>query len=99
MSGQPQSVSIRTPEPAVEVGWFSALCNEDYEFLGVPDGNLRSSFEHCSDIVQTADRLGYQNILMPSSFNAGQEPLTFAGATAILTRQIHFLVADRKSVV
>ena len=95
MSGQPQSVSIRTPEPAVEVSWFSALCNEDYEFLGVPDGNLRSSFEHCSDIVQTADRLGYQNILMPSSFNAGQEPLTFAGATAVLTQQIHFLVAVR----
>ncbi|HVU08967.1 MAG TPA: LLM class flavin-dependent oxidoreductase [Verrucomicrobiae bacterium] len=95
MSGQPQSVSIRTPEPAVEVGWFSALCNEDYEFLGVPDGQYRSSFEHCSDIVQTADRLGYQNILMPSSFNAGQEPLTFAGATAVLTEQIHFLVAVR----
>jgi alkanesulfonate monooxygenase len=71
------------------------LCNEDYEFLGVPDGHLRSSFEHCSDIVTTADRLGYQNILMPSSFNAGQEPLVFAGATAVLTRQIQHLVALR----
>src|ERR1700744_1956018 len=95
MSGQPQSVSIRTPDPAVEVAWFSALCNEDYEYLGVPDGQYRSSFEHCSDIVTTADRLGYQNILMPSSFNAGQEPFGFAGATAGLTKQIQHLVAIR----
>ncbi|HTB83440.1 MAG TPA: LLM class flavin-dependent oxidoreductase [Candidatus Sulfotelmatobacter sp.] len=95
MSDQPQPVSVRTPEPAVEVAWFSALCNEDYEFLGVPDGSLRSSFEHCTDIVQTVDRLGFQNILMPSSFNVGQEPLTFAGAAAVLTKQLHFLVAVR----
>lgn len=94
MSGQP-TVLIRTPHPAVEVAWFSALCNEDYEFLGVPDGRYRSSFEHCSDIVTTADRLGYQNILMPSSFNAGQEPFVFAGATAVLTKQIQHLVAIR----
>ena len=95
MSGPAEAVSIRTPEPAVEVSWFSALCNDDYEYLGVPDGQYRSSFEHCSDIVVTADRLGYQNILLPSSFQPGQEPLVFAGATALLTRQIQHLVAVR----
>ena len=95
MSGQPPALTIRTADPAVEVAWFSALCNEDYEYLGVPDGQLRSSFEHCSDIVTTADRLGYQNILMPSSFNVGQEPFVFAGATAVLTKQIQHLVAIR----
>ena len=26
-----------------EVSWFSALCSDDYEFLGVPNGDLRSS--------------------------------------------------------
>ncbi|MDQ3622940.1 MAG: LLM class flavin-dependent oxidoreductase [Verrucomicrobiota bacterium] len=88
-------VSIRTPEPSVEVAWFSALCSDDYEYLGVPDGRLRSSFEHCADIVTTADRLGYQNILLPSSFIAGQEPFVFAGATAVLTEQIQQLVAVR----
>lgn len=88
-------IEIRTLDPAVEVAWFSALCSDDYEFLGVPDGALRSSFEHCSDIVRTADRLGYDNILMPSSFVVGQEPLTFAGATAVLTQQIQHLVAVR----
>ena len=34
-------------------------------YLGVPDGRLRSSFEHCSSIVKRADELGYQNILHP----------------------------------
>src|ERR1700722_593463 len=91
----PGSVEIRTPDRAVEVAWFAPLCNEDYEFLGAPDGQFRSNFEHCSDIVKTADRLGYQNILMPSSFNVGQEPFVFAGATAVLTKQIQHLVAVR----
>jgi alkanesulfonate monooxygenase len=88
-------IKIRSPEPLVEVAWFSALCSDDCEYLGVADERYRSSFEHCSDIVTTADRLGYQNVLMPSSFQEGQEPLVFAGATAVLTRQIQHLVALR----
>ncbi len=88
-------IAIRTLEPSVEVAWFSALCGDDCDYLGVPDDRYRSTFEHCADIVTTADRLGYQNILMPSSFQAGQEPFVFAGATAVLTRQIQHLVAVR----
>ena len=38
----------------MEIAWFSALCDDDYEFLGVPDPRLRSSWEHCSDIVKRA---------------------------------------------
>jgi alkanesulfonate monooxygenase len=91
----PQSPVIRTPDRAVEVAWFSAICSDDYEFLGVPDGRLRSSFEHCASIVQTADRLGYQNVLLPSSFQVGQEPFVFAGAMGVLTKQIEQLVAIR----
>ncbi len=86
---------IRTLAPRVEVAWFSALCSDDYEFLGVPDGALRSSFAHCSRIVRRADELGYQNILMPSGWASGQETLPFSAATAVLTRQIHHLVAVR----
>lgn len=87
--------AIRSPERRVEVAWFAALCSDDYEFLGVPDGRLRSSFEHCGDIVQTSDRLGYQNILLPSSYQVGQEPFVFAGALGVLTKQIQQLVAVR----
>ena len=39
----------------VEVSWFAALCDDDYEFLGVPDPMLQSSWEHCRDIVMQAD--------------------------------------------
>ena len=42
----------------VEMSWFSALCDDDYEFLGVPDDELKSSWEHCRNIVLTADRYG-----------------------------------------
>ncbi|MEC7962122.1 MAG: alkanesulfonate monooxygenase, partial [Pseudomonadota bacterium] len=32
---------------AAEVSWFAALCSDDYQFLGVPEGDLRSSLSHC----------------------------------------------------
>jgi alkanesulfonate monooxygenase len=91
--------AIRTPERKVEVAWFSALCSDDYEFLGVPDGRLRSSYEHCGDIVRKADALGYQNILLPSGWIAGQDALTFAAAMAPQTKQINQLVALRMGEV
>ncbi|EIQ01249.1 flavin-dependent oxidoreductase, F420-dependent methylene-tetrahydromethanopterin reductase [Opitutaceae bacterium TAV1] len=93
--GKIPPIPVRTPQRLIEVAWFSALCSDDYEFLGIPDGALRSNFEHCSDIVRTADRLGYQNILLPSSYEVGQEPLVFAGAMAVLTGQIQQLIALR----
>jgi alkanesulfonate monooxygenase len=80
---------------AVEVAWFSAICSEDYEYLGVPDGALRSSFSHCSDIIHTADRLGYQNILLPSGYEVGQDPMLFAAAVGPSLGQISQLVAVR----
>ena len=88
-------VPIRSQAPEMEVAWFSALCSDDYEFLGVPDGNLRSSWAHCRDICLAADRLGYRNILLPSSYQVGQDPLTFAAALAPLTEQTNLLVAIR----
>jgi alkanesulfonate monooxygenase len=84
-------ISIRSPDlPGVEMAWFSALCADDYEFLGVPDGRLRSSWEHCRDIVLTAERLGFNNILLPSGFVPGQDTLTFAGGMAALTRRFPY---------
>jgi len=37
---------------SVEIAWFGALCDDDYEFLGVADEDLESSWLHCSDIVR-----------------------------------------------
>ena len=52
-------VPITSPDlDAAEVSWFSALCSDDYQFLGVPDGGLRSSWSHCSEIVKEAEAQG-----------------------------------------
>ena len=88
-------MDIRTEDRKAEVAWFSALCSDDFQFLGVPDGHLRSSFAHCKSIVQCADRNGYQNILLPSSYQVGQDTLTFAAAMAERTRRIQLLAAVR----
>ena len=75
---------------AAEVSWFSALCSDDYQFLGVPDGNLRSSWEHCRDIALTAEKQGFRNILAPSSYQVGQDTLSFVAGMAPLTKKINF---------
>lgn len=80
---------------AAEVSWFSALCSDDYEFLGVPDGRLRSSWDHCSSIVKKAEELGFRNILCPSSYQVGQDTLSFVAGCAPITQDINFLAAIR----
>ena len=80
---------------AAEVSWFAALCADDYQFLGVPDGSLRSSWAHCSNIVQTAEAQGFRNILCPSSYQVGQDTLSFVAGCAPLTSKINMLAAVR----
>ncbi len=80
---------------AVEVSWFAALCSDDYEFLGVPDGALRSSWSHCRDILLEAERQGFRNILCPSSYQVGQDTLSFVAGCAPLTSKINMLAAVR----
>ena len=89
-------VPITSPDlDAAEVSWFSALCSDDYEFLGVPDGDLRSSFAHCSGIVKEAERQGFRNILCPSSYQVGQDTLSFVAGCAPITDKINMLAAVR----
>ncbi|MBO6552990.1 MAG: LLM class flavin-dependent oxidoreductase [Roseitalea sp.] len=80
---------------AAEVAWFAPICSDDYRFLGVPDGDLRSSFDHTSEIVRAADELGYRNILCPSSYQVGQDTWSFVSAMAPLTENINMLAAIR----
>ncbi len=80
---------------AAEVAWFAPLCSDDYRHLGVPDGDLRSSWENTRAIAQTADRLGFRNILCPSSYQVGQDTLSFVAAMAPLTERMNFLAAIR----
>jgi alkanesulfonate monooxygenase len=78
-----------------EIAWFSALCDDDYEFLGVPDPRLQSSFEHCRDIVLQAESGGFDNILLPSGYALGIDTTAFASAMAVLTKRIKLLMAVR----
>jgi len=71
------------------------LCDDDYELLGRPDPALASSWPHCRDIVQTADRLGYDNVLLPSGYELGIDSTAFAAAIATHTEQINLLLAVR----
>lgn len=80
---------------SVEISWFSALCDDDYRYLGEHDATLKSSWAHCSDITRTADRLGYDSILLPSGYQLGIDSVAFAGGIAPLTEQIRLLVAVR----
>ncbi|MBJ3762766.1 LLM class flavin-dependent oxidoreductase [Maribius pontilimi] len=80
---------------AIEVSWFAALCSDDYEYLGMPDGNLRSSWSHCSAILKEAEAQGFRNILCPSSYQVGQDTLSFVAGGAPITDRINMLAAIR----
>ena len=78
-----------------EVAWFSALCDDDYEFLGVSDPTLASSYAHCREIVLCAERGGFDNILLPSGYQLGIDSVAFAGAMAPQLERLRLLVAVR----
>jgi alkanesulfonate monooxygenase len=82
-----------------EISWFAPICDGDDQFLGFRDPKFKSSWENTSQIVKTADQLGYSNVLCPSSYQVGQDPLTFISAMAPLTKQINFLAAIRSGEI
>ncbi|OYX40365.1 MULTISPECIES: LLM class flavin-dependent oxidoreductase [unclassified Sphingomonas] len=86
-----------TTEPLgpCEISWFSALCDDDYEFLGVPDPMLASSWEHCRDIVMQAETGGFDNILLPSGYALGIDTTAFAAAIAPMLKRLALLMAVR----
>ena len=81
--------------PHCEISWFSALCDDDYEFLGVPDPLLRSSWEHCRDIVMQAETGGFDNILLPSGYALGIDTTAFAAGIAPMLSRLALLMAVR----
>ncbi|CAN5368315.1 LLM class flavin-dependent oxidoreductase [soil metagenome] len=90
-----QNIKIRTQDRVAEVSWFSALCGDDTAYIGVLDPERRSTYAHCRDIVLTAERMGFKNILLPSSYIVGQDPVAFAAAIAPQTENINLLIAIR----
>jgi alkanesulfonate monooxygenase len=80
---------------ACEISWFAALCDDDYEFLGVPDERLLSSWEHCRNIALAAEQAGYDSLLLPSGYTLGIDSVAFAAGVAPLLRRMQLLVAVR----
>ena len=90
---QPHSpIEISSP---IEVSWFGALCDDDYEQLGVPKAELASSWAHCADIATTVDRLGFDNILMPSGYELGIDTISFTSSIAPQIERMRMLTAVR----
>lgn len=82
-------------ERQCEIAWFSALCDDDYEFLGVPDPQLASSWEHCRNLVLRAEEGGFDNILLPSGYQLGVDTTIFAAAVAPYLERMKLLWATR----
>lgn len=82
-------------ETAAEFGWFGPCCEDDAEFLGVPDPALASTPKHVRDVVLAADSAGFRNILLPSGFNTGTDAWTIAASLAYDTKNISLLPAIR----
>jgi alkanesulfonate monooxygenase len=78
-----------------EVAWFAPLCSDDFRHLGVPEGDLRSNWANTSQITKRADDLGFRNILCPSSYQVGQDTLSFVAAMAPQIKQMNMLAAIR----
>ncbi len=78
-----------------EIAWFAPLCSDDFRHLGVPDGELRSSWAHTSRIAERAEALGFRNILCPSSYQVGQDTLTFVAGMAPRLKTMSMLAAIR----
>ncbi len=78
-----------------EISWFGALCDDDFEFLGVREPRLQSSFAHCRDIALAAETGGFDNILLPSGYELGIDTTAFAAAVAPLLTRIELLMAVR----
>lgn len=89
-------IQIRSNDlDGAEVSWFAPICDGDDRYLGERDMNFKSNWKNTSDILLTADKLGYRNILCPSSYQVGQDTLPFVAAVSPLTENINLLAAIR----
>ena len=89
-------INIRSKNiDGAEFAWFAPLCNGDDEFLGRHDPEYKSNWPNTSNVLLTAEKMGFKNILCPSSYQVGQDTMTFASAVAPLTHEINLLTAIR----
>ena len=78
-----------------EVSWFAPICDGDDRYLGERNIKYKSNWENTSNILLNADKLGYRNILCPSSYQVGQDTIPFVSAVSPMTKNINILAAIR----
>ncbi len=64
----------------LEVAWFAPSCWGDTARLGVDDPARRATYAYNARVISLADRLGFRNVLIPSSYVPGMDPWTLASA-------------------
>jgi alkanesulfonate monooxygenase len=98
-----ETVAAR-PEPLFD--WFIPI-DGDGIHLGTIDPERPATFDYLKDVVQTAERLGYYSLLIPTRFVNGlfdegaplMETWTTATALAAVTSRIRFLIAVRPGFI
>jgi alkanesulfonate monooxygenase len=78
-----------------EIAWFAPSCLGDTARLGVDDPTRRATFAYNERVVLSADRLGFRNVLIPSSYVPGMDPWTLAAALGPKTQTTRLLPAVR----
>ncbi|MEE8305211.1 MAG: LLM class flavin-dependent oxidoreductase, partial [Candidatus Tectomicrobia bacterium] len=95
---------IKRPEPKFD--WFIPI-DGDGVHLGSIDPERPPTFDYLKDVVQTAERLGFYSLLIPTRFVNGlfdegaplMETWTTATALAAVTSRIRFLIAVRPGFI
>jgi alkanesulfonate monooxygenase len=84
------------PMTAPDIFWFLPTSG-DTRYLGTSDFGRAPSNDYLRDIAVTADRLGYDGMLIPTGASC-LDPWVVASSLVPVTRRIKFLVALRTSL-
>ncbi len=79
----------------MEISWFAPSCWGDTARLGVDDVGRRATYTYNADVIHRADRLGFRNVLIPSSYVPGMDPWTLAAMLGPATTTTRLLPAVR----
>ena len=91
-----KKIQIRSEKlEGAEISWFAPICDGDDRYLGERNIKYKSNWENTSNILLNADKLGYRNILCPSSYQVGQDTIPFVSAVSPMTKNINILAAIR----
>lgn len=82
-------------ETPLEISWFAPSCWGDTARLGVEDPTRRATYDYNAKVIRAADRLGFRNVLIPSSFVPGMDPWTLAAALGPALTSTRLLPAVR----